>query len=32
LQENGLTVGNKVVKVSRKYKKDLKERLNSKAD
>ncbi|MFT5821539.1 MAG: DNA-binding LytR/AlgR family response regulator [Crocinitomix sp.] len=32
LQENGLTVGNKVVKVSRKYKKELKERLKTKAD
>ena len=32
LQENGLNVGKKVVKVSRKYKKELKERLNSLID
>ena len=31
LRENGLVIGNKVVKVSRKYKKELKESLNNRA-
>lgn len=32
LQDNGLTVGKKIVKVSRKYKKELKEQLNNLID